>query len=53
MLLKKKRLSRNLGMEGRNKVQENLSWDIVAKKTHETYQKLIFKKGGKNEKNIW
>ena len=46
MLLKKKRLSRNLGLEGRNKVHKNFSWDIVAKRTHETYQELIFKQGG-------
>ena len=45
LLLKKKRLSKNLGIEGRNKVQEHLSWDIIAKKTHETYQELILKQG--------
>ncbi len=45
LLLKKKRLSKNLGLEGRNKVQESLSWDIIAKKTHETYQELILKEG--------
>ena len=43
MLLKKKRLRKNLGLAGRNKVQENFSWDIIAKKTHETYQELILK----------
>ncbi|NVM19214.1 MAG: glycosyltransferase family 4 protein [Candidatus Lokiarchaeota archaeon] len=43
MLLKKKRLSKNLGLEGKNKVQETLSWDIIAKKTHETYQELNLK----------
>ena len=46
MLLKKKRLSRKLGLEGRNKVHEKFSWDIVAKKTHETYQELILTNGG-------
>jgi len=46
LLLKKKRLSKNLGLEGRNKVQENFSWDIIAKKTHETYQEIILKQGG-------
>jgi glycosyltransferase involved in cell wall biosynthesis len=46
LLLKKKRLSKNLGLEGRNKVQESHSWDIIAKKTHETYQELILKQGG-------
>ncbi len=46
LLLKKKRLSKNLGLEGRNKVQENHSWDIIAKKTHETYQEIILKQGG-------
>ena len=45
-LLKKKRLSKNLGLEGRNKVQESLSWDIIAKKTHDTYQELILNQGG-------
>jgi len=45
LLLKKKRLSKNLGIEGRNKVQEHLSWDIIVKKTHETYQELILKQG--------
>jgi len=46
LLLKKKRLNKNLGIEGRNKVQEKLSWDIIANKTHETYQELILKQGG-------
>ena len=46
LLLKKKRLSKNLGLEGKNKVQENFSWDIIAKYTHETYQELILKQGG-------
>ena len=45
LLLKKKRLSKKLGIEGRNKVQEHLSWNIIAKKTHETYQELILKQG--------
>jgi len=45
LLLKKKRLSKNLGLEGKNKVQESLSWDIIAKKTHETYQEIILKQG--------
>ncbi|MFX1287463.1 MAG: glycosyltransferase family 4 protein [Promethearchaeota archaeon] len=43
MLLKKKRLSKNLGLEGRKKVQEKFTWDIIVKKTHETYQELILK----------
>jgi len=46
LLLKKKRFSKNLGIEGRKKVQERLSWDIIANKTHETYQELILKQGG-------
>ena len=46
LLLKKKRLSKKLGLEGKNKVQESLSWDIIAKKTHETYQEIILKQGG-------
>jgi len=45
LLLKKKRLSKTLGLEGKNKVQERLSWDIIAKKTHETYQEIILKQG--------
>ncbi len=45
MLLKKKRLSKNLGLEGRNKVQKNFSWDMIAEKTHETYQELFLKQG--------
>jgi len=43
MLLKKKRLRKNLGLEGINKVQEFFSWDTIAKKTHETYQELNLK----------
>lgn len=43
MLLKKKRLRKNLGLEGINKVQEFFSWDTIAKKTDETYQELNLK----------
>lgn len=43
MLLKKKRLRKNLGLEGINKVQESFSWDTIAKKTDETYQELNLK----------
>jgi glycosyltransferase involved in cell wall biosynthesis len=45
LLLKKKRLSRNLGSTGRIKVQEDLSWDNIAQKTQEIYQQLILKQG--------
>jgi glycosyltransferase involved in cell wall biosynthesis len=44
-LLKRKRLSRRLGLEGRTKVHENFSWNQIAKNTHEMYQKLISMQG--------
>jgi glycosyltransferase involved in cell wall biosynthesis len=45
MLLKKKRLNRSLGAKGRDKVKEYLSWEVVAKKTHEMYQNLFLLQG--------
>ena len=44
-LLKNKRLNKSLGSEGKEKVQKNLSWDVIAKKTHEVYQQLILRQG--------
>ena len=43
-LLKRKNFSKKLGSEGKIRVRQNFSWDIVARKTHETYQELISKK---------
>jgi glycogen(starch) synthase len=43
MLLKKKRLRRTLGSKGKEKVEKNLSWDEIAKKTHKMYRQLICK----------
>ena len=40
-LLKNERLSDKMGQEGKKKVQENLSWYDVAKKTHQVYMELI------------
>ena len=40
-LLKKKRLRRNLGLKGELKVIENFTWEKIADKTYQTYQKLI------------
>ncbi|MFW9825173.1 MAG: glycosyltransferase family 4 protein [Candidatus Thorarchaeota archaeon] len=45
-LLKKKRLRKKLGYSGQVKVSQNYTWDIVAQKTHHTYQKLIKIKPG-------
>ncbi|NHJ21783.1 MAG: glycosyltransferase family 1 protein [Candidatus Lokiarchaeota archaeon] len=42
-LLKKKRLRRTLGSNGKEKVEKNLSWDEIAKKTNKMYQQLIYK----------
>lgn len=44
-LLKNKRLNKSLGSEGKEKVQKNLSWDVIAKKTHEMYQQVILRQG--------
>ncbi|MFX0074660.1 MAG: glycosyltransferase family 4 protein [Candidatus Hermodarchaeota archaeon] len=43
ILLKKKRLRKALGSKGKEKVERNLSWDNIAKKTLEMYQQLIVK----------
>jgi glycosyltransferase involved in cell wall biosynthesis len=40
-LLKNKKLRRNLGRAGQIKVSQNYTWDIIARKTHNTYQNLI------------
>lgn len=40
-LLKKTRLKKNLGTQGKRKVIKNNSWEVIAKKTNEVYQKLI------------
>jgi len=40
-LLKSKKLRRNLGSAGKEKVRINYTWELIAKKTHNTYQHLI------------
>jgi len=40
-LLKKKRLRKNFGSAGKQKVLQNYTWELVAEKTHLTYQKLM------------
>ena len=40
-LLKKKRLRKKFGLAGKLKVVQKYNWDIVAEKTHRTYQNLI------------
>jgi glycosyltransferase involved in cell wall biosynthesis len=40
-LLKNKKLRKNLGYAGQLKVAHNHTWEIVAEKTHQTYQSLI------------
>jgi glycosyltransferase involved in cell wall biosynthesis len=40
-LLKRKKFSKNLGLNGQSKVAQNYTWDIIAEKTHYSYQKLI------------
>ncbi|MFX0057267.1 MAG: glycosyltransferase family 4 protein [Candidatus Hodarchaeota archaeon] len=40
-LLKKKKLRETLGSNGRLKVFQNFSWEIIAERTHQTYQNLI------------
>jgi glycosyltransferase involved in cell wall biosynthesis len=42
-LLKKKRLRKLLGSQGKEKLIRNLSWDNIAEKTHGMYQQLIIK----------
>lgn len=43
-LLNNKRLRKNLGAAGQLKVYQKYTWDIIAKETHLTYQKLIIQK---------
>ncbi len=40
-LLKNEHFSNKMGQEGKRKVQKNLSWHDVAKKTHQVYIELI------------
>ncbi|MFX1376494.1 MAG: glycosyltransferase family 4 protein [Promethearchaeota archaeon] len=40
-LLKSKKLKKKLGLTGQRKVSQNYTWDIIAKKTHKTYQNLL------------
>lgn len=42
-LLKNKRLRKKFGEAGKLRVFQNYTWDIVAEKTHKTYQPLIRK----------
>jgi len=43
IILKNKKLRKKLGSAGQLKVSQKYTWDIVAKETHHTYQKLIIK----------
>jgi glycosyltransferase involved in cell wall biosynthesis len=40
-LLKSKRLRKSFGTAGKEKVRINYTWDLIAERTHETYQHLI------------
>ena len=40
-LLKNKKLRKKLGYAGQLKVSQNYTWEIVAEKTHQTYQNVI------------
>ncbi|MBY8984450.1 MAG: glycosyltransferase family 4 protein [Candidatus Lokiarchaeota archaeon] len=40
-LLKSKKLRKKLGYTGQTKVSQNYTWELVAEKTHQTYQNLI------------
>ena len=40
-LLKNKKLRKKLGDAGQLKVSQNYTWEIVAEKTHQTYQNII------------
>jgi len=40
-LIKNKRLKKKLGLAGQHKVSQSYTWDIIAKKTHNTYQNLL------------
>lgn len=41
LLLKNKKMRKNLGSAGQLKVSQKYTWDIIAKQTHSTYQNLI------------
>ncbi|MEJ2279440.1 MAG: glycosyltransferase family 4 protein [Candidatus Lokiarchaeota archaeon] len=43
-LLKKKRVRKKLGKNGRKKVQTNYTWEVIAQKTHKMYQNLLKQK---------
>jgi glycosyltransferase involved in cell wall biosynthesis len=40
-LLKNKKLKKEFGLAGQYRVSQNYTWDIVAEKTHNTYQSLL------------
>ncbi|MBY8981759.1 MAG: glycosyltransferase, partial [Candidatus Lokiarchaeota archaeon] len=40
-LLKNKRLRKQMGNQGKEKVMRNYTWNIIAKQTHETYNELV------------
>jgi len=40
-LLKNKKLRKKLGYAGQLKVSQNYTWEIIAEKTHQTYQNVI------------
>jgi glycosyltransferase involved in cell wall biosynthesis len=40
-LLKNKMLKKKLGLAGQYRVSHNYTWDIIAEKTHNTYQSLL------------
>ena len=40
-ILKSKRLGRKFGVNGRVKVKNNFTWEIIVEKTHKIYQNLI------------
>ena len=40
-LLRSKRLRKKFGTAGNEKVRINHTWDLIAKRTHDTYQHLI------------
>ncbi len=42
-LLKNKKLRRNLGSAGQEKVIKSFTWEIVAEQTHNIYQSLKLK----------
>lgn len=40
-LLKNSKLKKKMGLAGQVRVSQNYTWNIVAKKTHQTYQSLL------------